>query len=156
MTYGNTHVRHSPISWSNKGVICTRHSTWWQPTRWHFAKFFCVFLQYASWLYAKVRWRIRIVKFLVGDVYANTCKYSPNNLELLIAQWKYFTTFPQIHEAITLLMDNKYYREAVSLARARLQENDQLVLKIVKTWAYRLKNGKSRVCIFITKQKLLA
>ncbi|CAK8686538.1 unnamed protein product [Clavelina lepadiformis] len=56
---------------------------------------------------------------------------------------QYLVATNKIHEAITLLMDNKYYREAVSLARARLQENDQLVLKIVKTWAYRLKNGSS-------------
>ena len=50
--------------------------------------------------------------------------------------------YRQVPEAIRLLRDNKCYREAVAMARARLSENDPLLVETVRTWALRLKNGE--------------
>jgi len=43
------------------------------------------------------------------------------------------------------MRDNKYYREAVAMARTRLHENDPLLIETVRIWALRLKTGKNKI-----------
>lgn len=48
----------------------------------------------------------------------------------------------QVYEAIDVLAENRHYREAVSLARARLCDDDPVLVKTVRLWAKKLKSGE--------------
>nr|CAB3248745.1 gem-associated protein 5 [Phallusia mammillata] len=56
---------------------------------------------------------------------------------------QYLVACNKIKEAVLLLRDNKHYREAVGLARARLLGDDPLLTETVRIWAQKLKIGGS-------------
>ena len=56
---------------------------------------------------------------------------------------QYFICCNQVKKAITLLSDNKHYREAVVLARTHLLDDDPFLIDIVTLWASKLKYGGS-------------
>lgn len=55
----------------------------------------------------------------------------------------------QIYDAIKLLGENKMYREALGLAKARLDENDDVLAATIKNWANKLKNGSALTFYFL-------
>lgn len=56
---------------------------------------------------------------------------------------QYFVCCNQVKRAITMLCDNKHYREAVVLARTHLLDDDPFLIETVMTWAAKLKYGGS-------------
>uniref|UniRef100_F6ZHD7 Uncharacterized protein n=1 Tax=Ciona intestinalis TaxID=7719 RepID=F6ZHD7_CIOIN len=56
---------------------------------------------------------------------------------------QYLIACDKIEEAIILLRNHKHYREAVALARARLTDDDPILIDTLKIWAKKLQYGGS-------------
>lgn len=56
---------------------------------------------------------------------------------------QYLLACDKVHEAIQVLLDSRHYREAVALAKARLCDDDPVLIRTIKAWARKLKIGGS-------------